>query len=332
MILKDSDYRASSNPMIDAGRRQEQDVAFYLRRAFKDHPHVCVFHDLKLTFRDEHAQIDHLILYPYGFILVESKSITGEVTVNSVGEWSRSYKGVWKGMPSPIKQVSMQSDILKSLLQENAKHILGTLLLMQKRFSGRCWDSFCAISSNAIINREQIPQDIGSALVKSEFIADVITEKMNLPDSVFQRLNTLTADSRPTFSAEEMTAICQFLLRQGDAKLDQDGPSDSVIMDFDSNSNSNSNSSKVKDSQEHLSEHHLPALVCKGCGESEKLVGSWGKYGYFVRCGVCQKTTAMKSDCPICQSGHTKVNKNKFQYFLTCNKCSFTGLVFENPH
>jgi hypothetical protein len=32
-----------------------------------------VINDYKFTFNDETAQIDHLIVYPYGFILIESK-------------------------------------------------------------------------------------------------------------------------------------------------------------------------------------------------------------------------------------------------------------------
>jgi len=35
------------------------------------------------------SQIDHLIIYKAGFIVVESKSIQGAVRVNSMGEWER---------------------------------------------------------------------------------------------------------------------------------------------------------------------------------------------------------------------------------------------------
>ncbi|MBM7074247.1 NERD domain-containing protein [Shewanella sp. 202IG2-18] len=126
MIAKEKVQVATNSATSVAGDKQERDVAFYLRREFKDHPSVFIFNDLKITHNDENAQIDHLILYPYGFILIESKSITGEIKVNKHEEWTRSYRGNWQGMPSPIKQVELQQKLLKELLNENKASILKT--------------------------------------------------------------------------------------------------------------------------------------------------------------------------------------------------------------
>ena len=117
MILKDKTLVTTNSAKSKAGQKQELDVAFYLRRAFKDHPQVFVFNDVKFKHNGESAQIDHLIVYTYGFILIESKSITGEVAINQHQEWSRSYRGQWQGMPSPIKQVELQLALLKSLVR-----------------------------------------------------------------------------------------------------------------------------------------------------------------------------------------------------------------------
>ena len=92
MIIKKSEFKQSRSSMIRAGQKQEQDVAFFLRREFKDTPNIFIINDFKFTFNDETAQIDHLLLYPYGFILMESKSIKGKVKVNDFGEWRRSLK------------------------------------------------------------------------------------------------------------------------------------------------------------------------------------------------------------------------------------------------
>ena len=116
LILKDKPTIKATSAMAKAGLKQEQDVAFFLRRGFKEHQKIFVFNDLKFCFNNETAQIDHLILYPYGFILIESKSITGEVLVNPQQEWSRSYQGTWRGMPSPIKQVELQQALLRDLM------------------------------------------------------------------------------------------------------------------------------------------------------------------------------------------------------------------------
>ena len=92
MILKDKIQTSSASRELDAGIKQEQDVAFYLRRAYKDRDNVMVINDLRIEHDGEVAQIDHLIVYTYGFIVVESKSIRGEVNVNEHGEWTRSYR------------------------------------------------------------------------------------------------------------------------------------------------------------------------------------------------------------------------------------------------
>jgi len=60
MILKDKTLQNAVHPTAKAGQKQEQDVAFFLRRAFKDHEQVFVLNDFKFTFNDETAQIDHL--------------------------------------------------------------------------------------------------------------------------------------------------------------------------------------------------------------------------------------------------------------------------------
>ncbi len=75
MILKDKTPQNLTSVTAKAGYKQEQDVAFFLRRAFKDHPQVFVINDYKFSFNGETAQIDHLVIYPYGFVLIESKSI-----------------------------------------------------------------------------------------------------------------------------------------------------------------------------------------------------------------------------------------------------------------
>ena len=166
MILKDKTPQNLTSVTAKAGYKQEQDVAFFLRRAFKDHPQVFVINDYKFSFNGETAQIDHLVIYPYGFVLIESKSIKGEVNVNALGEWSRSVGKNWVGMPSPIKQVELQQKLLREMLHANRESILGKILgIRQQSFGMRCWDNICAISSSAVIERDSMPKAISKGLL-----------------------------------------------------------------------------------------------------------------------------------------------------------------------
>lgn len=125
MILKDKIHTSSASIKHDAGNQHEHDVAFYLRRAYKNNSQVMVLNDVLIQHDGESAQIDHLIVYSYGFVVVESKSIRGEVRVNQYGEWTRSYQGQWRGMPSPIKQAELQLKLLKQYLCANSTAIIG---------------------------------------------------------------------------------------------------------------------------------------------------------------------------------------------------------------
>jgi hypothetical protein len=307
MILKNKTIKPASTPTSSAGQKQELDVAFYLRRAFKDHEQIYVINDFKFTHNDETAQIDHLIVYKYGFILIESKSITGEVSVNKEGEWSRSYNGKWFGIPSPIKQVELQQKLLRKMLSDNKKQILGKLLgLVQMDVGGFCWDAICAVSSNAIIDRSSMNKDVSEQLVKTEFLTDKLEDMMNIKGAVSRFFSN---DARPSFSIQELESITSFLLTKSQ---DIDAVKGVKQMSVESVKD-------VRDSTSVVNEDTV--LKCKSCGEKSDFTAQHGKFGYFIRCNKCSTNTSMKLPCPKCNSTQTKVTKKKETYTLGCSKC-----------
>jgi Nuclease-related domain len=301
MILKDKTLQNAVSPTAKAGQKQEQDVAFFLRRAFKDNKQVYVINDFKFTHNDETAQIDHLIVYTYGFVLIESKSIKGEVKVNDLGEWTRSLNSKWSGMASPIKQVELQQKLLREMLFENREKILGKLLgVRQKSFGMRCWDNICAISSNAIIDRGSMPYDVSKQLVKTEFLVDKLNDLMKFKNRV---VTALTFDTRPDFSDEELKSITSFLMEQFDScEVGKKRQIKEVIAVKE----------KIKVSA---------LLQCKSCGENSDFSPQYGRFGYFIKCNKCEANTAMKIPCFECNSKNVKVNKNKETYTLNCLDC-----------
>jgi hypothetical protein len=86
MIAKELDPFASDDALARAGRAAEEQLAFYLRRAFAKDQDFIVFNGLRLGHNGDFAQIDHLVAHPYGVIVIESKSVTTEVRVNEHGE------------------------------------------------------------------------------------------------------------------------------------------------------------------------------------------------------------------------------------------------------
>ncbi|MGI2145985.1 nuclease-related domain-containing protein [Shewanella frigidimarina] len=346
MILKTKTLQMTKTPQTIAGQKQEQDVAFFLRRAFKDNPEVLVINDFKFSFNDETAQIDHLIVYTYGFVLIESKSIKGHVKVNNQGEWTRSYNSKWAGMPSPIKQVELQQALLKEMLKHHKSEILSKFLgIKQQGFNGRCWHYLCAVSSNAVIDRKTMPKVISDKLYKTEFLVDELKNIMNLKHKLI-RLMSVT-DTRPDFNQQELDSIGQFLISQH---------IDSNIQQANNASVGQKQTQAIPKRPELKPEleqgpkpasaptHHLaqstaailapvavvalapdqqPIISCKHCGESTQYTPMYGKFGYYINCNQCSKNTPMKQPCPQCMSKNTKVTKRKETYTLNCVDCGF---------
>ena len=321
MILKEKDFIQSSHPQVAAGEKQEKDVAFYLRREFKNEESILILNDLRISVDGENAQIDHLVVYPYGFILIESKSVKGEIKINKHGEWTRSLNGKWSGMPSPLMQAKLQRDLLKKFLVERRDSIYeGKVLgLIPQGFGGRQWHSLCAVSSNAIIERDDIPEEVSEQVVKSEFLVAKLHKIMKLPNSLIQKLRI---DERPRFSKCELENIGKALLQH--VKTDDVVSSQAFSRQLDhvwrapEQQPSNVISNSIEQSH----------IRCKKCHSSERLTANYGRYGYYVTCEDCSSNTSMKSSCPSCESSQTRVQKRKDIYSLICNECDSTVDIF----
>jgi hypothetical protein len=337
MILKDKTQTGSASIKLDAGIKQEQDVAFYLRRAYKNSEQVMVLNDLRIEYDGESAQIDHLIVYTYGFIVVESKSIRSEVKVNEYGEWTRSYKGQWSGMPSPIKQAELQLKLLRQYLCANTENVIGKFLGIQQGLAMRCYDVFCAISSDAIIDRSNAPKDIADKLVKSEFIADALDKRMNFKK--FYNVVGKIADTRPSFSQDELNHVCQFLL--GNVSQTEPAGVSEPHAAWPAPRQSTPKAEAKSIARAAIPTNPVPPSVkpvtkpavlqaitaqCKHCGDCSALSPQSGRYGYYVQCGKCGGNTALKRPCPACNSQNTKVSKAKTQYSFKCADCGLSAL------
>ncbi|WP_076538664.1 nuclease-related domain-containing protein [Shewanella sp. UCD-KL21] len=324
MILKTKTLQNTTSPKASAGQKQEQNVAIFLRRAFKDHPEILVINDFKFRFNDEVAQIDHLIVYPYGFVLIESKSIKGHVKVNQQQEWTRSYNNQWTGIPSPIKQVELQQTLLKELLKHHKSEIIGKSLgIKQQGFNGRCWDHLCVVSSDAVIDRNTMPKAVSEQLVKSEFLVDKLKKMMKLRNKFIRVVNVY--DTRPHFDQEELDSIGQFIISQ---HIDGNSQTSEVATKAPEPLQQTQQQPQTQTTTNRsvpLTENQPAAqakLSCKHCGESKNYISMYGKFGYYIKCNQCTKNTPMKQTCPQCQSKNTRVTKRRETYTLHCQDCS----------
>ena len=312
MILKDKRINQAIDARLQAGIRQELDVAFYLSRAFKNRDDVAVFNDLRIEHDGEAAQIDHLVITTLGFCLIESKSIRAQVVVNKKGEWTRVYNGKKTGIPSPIKQVELQEKILKALLRENDDKILGKIFgLIQTGFGGRLWKTICAISSDAVVDRDSMPKNISEKVWKSEFIADWVNKVMVESEGASKTLKRVVSTA-PTFTQEEFKKICDFILAS-------DKPLSKPALEKE----------KSGESEKQVDVVATPVgmIACKACKSTIGLNAAYGRYGYYVQC-ACGVNTSMKQDCAVCAKP-LKLRKSGPKYFGVCEN-GHEILVFDD--
>lgn len=313
------------------GNRNEKDVAFHLHRSLQAENDIHIFNNVKVSAEGDNAQIDHLVLHRRGFIIIESKSIFGNVEVNVEQEWSRSYKSQWYGIPSPIAQADNQIKVLKNFLRQHAPEVLGQVLGLQWTFAGRQYDVLVAISSSAIINRKHMPSNINKMIAKAEFIPDKIKRLINE-----HKYGALKLSPKPAFSKEQMTNILALLRQQEHEIRQSDEPKQETVPKPKAKASPKPKAKKQESVQAQTPSDIIPAdakdttalnMQCKHCRGSSGLSPKPGRFGYYVTCGECKKNTPMKSSCPACQSAETKVSKRKEKFTLKCTSCSFSGPI-----
>lgn len=338
MILKAIDPGNANHPMTKVGRAAEEQMAHYLKRAFAEETGILVLNSLRLERAGEVAQIDHLVLHRFGMVIVESKSISGEVRVNALGEWLRRSGNQALGMASPVLQAKRQSEFLFGLLSEEGVHLLDKMLgLVQKRYGAMPREVLVAISDHGMIGRADplaLPEVCKADQVPDKIRA-IIAARKKSSSLFFGDIN----DAGYTLSDVELARIAAFLLerhRPNRQERATDGsapvPSATVhatpIAQQASSAATQQQPMPVKAVAVKSSEDQLSGVVCRHCS-SPRINILYGKFGYYFKCGACDGNTPIQMTCPSCKA-KAKVRKEKQKFFLECAPCASITLFFVN--
>ena len=87
MIFKELDSFESQNADTLAIHRAQEQMTYYLRRAFGTSEDVDALSGLRLSSGGIDAQVDHLVLHPYGMVIVDCQSVMGGLQVRYDGQW-----------------------------------------------------------------------------------------------------------------------------------------------------------------------------------------------------------------------------------------------------
>ncbi len=318
MIAKDNTNPPPprSNRRAFNGHEAERQMAFYLNRAFGESDSIHVINDLRLERKGEVAQIDHLIIHKHGLIIIESKSVAGEVHINSHLEFVYAYGRKHTGMPSPIQQAKRQGDLLRSLLIDHKEGLRKKKLLgmVQGGFQHCPIQTLVAISDKSIIKRPKQP-------IPELHKADQIIDKIN--SIIARHINgakVSTAEDGKwglySFHPEEFDRVMQFLVaHHAPLKPTHASPPPPPT----------TNPAPPKPA---LESKGKPIFLCTHC-QSTNLEIMYGR-SYYFKCHDCDGNTGIKNICPAC--GKTmKTQKRMAEFTAICTDCDTAEVFFVNP-
>ena len=307
MIIKEVEETYTTDKYMQSGLVAEKQMAFYLKRAFGDDPNTLVLNGVRISQGEDAAQIDHLLLHEFGMIIVESKSVTTEVSINEHGEWMRSFNGTQKGMPSPVLQAKRQGELLKNFLQTHTDVLLKKILGVQMKFDKMPIDIVVAISDTGIIHRPKKKLDELEYVCK----ADRAIEKIHEIIDVYRKKDSaLSLSLGPYYLGKTARE------KVGKFLIENHSPSQRSVAPI-SPPEKNELPCKTE-----------PKGTCKHCSGA-KVEILYGKYGYYFKCADCQKNTAIRENCQVC-SKQMRLRKDKEQFFIECQQCNSSALYHVN--
>lgn len=297
MIFKELDPFNSEDKFARAGRAAEEKMAFYLKRFFDDAPDILVLNGIRLQIDDDAAQVDHLIIHPYGLAIVESKSVHGKVQIKDDGQWIRWFNGNQsKGIASPITQARLQEKFFRKVLGRASKN--------EALFESLPIDIYVAISDDGVILWPQSGPITG--VCKADQVPDLILS-INQQRNNASNQETLTDTNRRKI-AEYLVAVNAPLRKKEDSAQAPPPPTPTTP-----------------------TEATTPPSIghqCKHCGSSEVEIRY--AYSYFFFCLKCEKNSPIKEACRSCGQP-AKLRKQKKDFFLECEKCQSSTPYFTNP-
>lgn len=359
MIAKAGQYdRQTHDPRVRAGLKAEEQMQFYLHRAFATSPDLYILNDLRLEDANQPepngqpgvCQIDHLVIHRWGMFIVESKSVTEEVVIRSDGsggdEWSRKHNGRELGMGSPIQQAIRQGRFLRALLQRSREQLLGKmptgLGTISKLLSGTDQRGFgnlpiqviVAVSDQGRITRLngwKEPEGDHALFVCK---ADLVTDRINMEFTRHREGAPLLGGIQGNYGnwsmlTTEVSAVASFLsskhtpLRkhQSDLQSTAESPSSRSLQPCESVRPATTQPESLTGRPR-----------CKSCASADLHVIS-GKYGYYWKCGACQANTAMPTVCDACGAAgrgpsKVRIRKDGPNYWRECALCNMSEKVW----
>lgn len=348
MVIKELSPIETSDPLLRAGHKAEEQMAHYLRRAFGEAQDLYLFHDLRLERDGDAAQMDHLLVHRYGMIIIESKSVMAKVEINEHGEWLRNFRGLQRGMPSPVEQARRQGEFLRAYLQEHREQLRGKYLLGMRQggFLSMPLEVLVAISDEGIIRRpkrmelpevlkaDQVPARLQGMLKEHRRANSLFNLNPNAggyefrPDEMERIIRFLQEHHRPRSRSEQQHPVPNPSPGQSTESIQMEPEPSPSVLQLTAVSTPVRSAVQSEPDVPAVPDESNPEHRCRHC-ESDRLLVESGRYGYFFKCGSCEGNTPIRETCKACGEKE-KLRKSGPRFFAECGACSTSRLYYVN--
>ena len=121
MVFKELDPFYGRTQEEIAGRIAQDRMAYHLRRFFGKSQDIDVLNYLRVGSGTAVAHVDHLVLHPFGLLVVERENLVDRVQIKDDGQWLRRRNDTVTEMRSPITRAYLRALSLKAFLDKNVK-------------------------------------------------------------------------------------------------------------------------------------------------------------------------------------------------------------------
>lgn len=115
----------------EAGKMGEKNVCHQLD--FLNKNKYVVYNDIKLISNGRFQQIDHLVIGPNGIFPIETKNLSGEISISNNGCWSRTIRNLYEVIENPTGQVLRHETIIRELTKD--QHTINSIIVLANNAS-----------------------------------------------------------------------------------------------------------------------------------------------------------------------------------------------------
>ncbi|ELC8442201.1 NERD domain-containing protein [Clostridium perfringens] len=155
---------------LNYGIEGEKNVSYEIKNSFIP---MLALHDIRIEDGESVAQMDYILITKSFILVLETKKLTGDISINESGEFIRYFKNkagkVYKkeGIYSPVAQNERHVRILTDYLKKNK---------IIKRFP--VYSCVVIANSKSVINKYKAPKEIKSQIIKYDQLISFINSKL----------------------------------------------------------------------------------------------------------------------------------------------------------